>query len=149
MCKLTHTLSEITDRHAPSITRTRSVRPTLPCYDDNITSAKRKRRKAKRKWRKTGLQSDFNVFKTIKNQVTYLTNQARRSFYTDFVNNNSSDQGKLFRAAKKLLNKNEKLSFLENQNKTVLANDIGKFFVRKIVKIRDDIENCELDPEAC
>ena len=89
------------------------------------------------------------MFKTIKNQVTYLTNQARRSFYTDFVNNNSSDQGKLCRAAKKLFNKNEKLSFLENQNKTVLANDIGKFFVRKIVKIRDDIENCELDPEAC
>ncbi|CAB4006038.1 Hypothetical predicted protein, partial [Paramuricea clavata] len=32
-----------------------------------------------------------------------LMNQARCSFYTDFVNNNSSDQGKLFRAEKSCL----------------------------------------------
>lgn len=95
------TLSEIINRHAPFISRTMRVRPAVPWYDDNIKAAKRKRRKGERRWRKTGLPSDFNAFKTIKNQATHLMNQARRSCYTDFVNNNSSDQGKLFRAAKK------------------------------------------------
>jgi hypothetical protein len=69
--------------------------------------------KAERRWRKTGLPSDSNAFKTIKNQVTHLMNQPGRSFYTDFDNNNTSDQGKLFRAAKKLLNKNENCLFLK------------------------------------
>ena len=40
-------------------------------------------------------------------------NVARKEFYTDFIAENSSDQGKLFRAAKKLLAKKEVPSFPE------------------------------------
>ena len=59
-----------------------SVRPAVPWYDDNIKAAKRKSIKAERMWRTTGLPSDFNAFKTIKNQVSHLMNQAGRSFYS-------------------------------------------------------------------
>ena len=50
------------------------------------------------------------------------------------------DQGKLFRAAKKLLAKKEVPSFPDYVDKSVLANDIGNFFIRKIESIRSDID---------
>ena len=66
-------------------------------------------------------------------------NDARRIFYTDFIAENSADQGKLFRAAKKLLAKKEVPHFPEYCDNTVIANEIGRFFARKIDLIRSEI----------
>ena len=59
-------------------------------------------------------------------------NQARQAFYTNFIDENSTDHKRLFRATKQLLAKKEELSFPNYQDKSKLANDIGGFFVRKI-----------------
>ena len=72
-------------------------------------------------------------------------NVARRTFYTDFITENSSDQGRFFRAAKKLLTKKEKPCFPDYHDKSVLANDIGQFFIRKVMVIRSDIDTID-DP---
>ena len=69
-----------------------------------------------------------------------MMNAAKKDFYTNFIAENSTDQGKLFRAAKKLLGKKEVPSFPNYVDKSVLANDIGKFFIRKIESIRSDID---------
>ena len=69
-----------------------------------------------------------------------MMNVAKKDFYTNFVAENSMDQGKFFRAAKKLLAKKEVPSFPGYVDKPVLANDIGKFFIRKIESIRLDID---------
>ena len=50
------------------------------------------------------------------------------------------DLEKLLRAARKLLAKKEVLSFPGYVDKSVLSNDIGKFFIRKIESIRSDID---------
>jgi hypothetical protein len=42
------TLSEIINRYSNFISRTMSVRPAVPWYDDNIKAAKRKSIKAER-----------------------------------------------------------------------------------------------------
>ena len=60
-----------------------------------------------------------------------MINIAKKDFYTNFIAENSTDQGKLFRAAKKLLAKKEVPSLPDYVDKSVLANDIGKFFIRK------------------
>ena len=67
-------------------------------------------------------------------------NAARKDFYTDFAMENASDQGRLFRAAKKLLSKKEAPSFPNYLEKTALTNDIGRFFIRKIKTIRSNID---------
>ncbi|CAB4017608.1 Hypothetical predicted protein [Paramuricea clavata] len=72
-------------------------------------------------------------------------NQARRKFYADFIEENKADQGQLFKAAKKLLGKKEELSFPDHFDKVSLANDIGRFFVRKIENIRSDINAVQFD----
>ena len=51
--------------------------------------------------------------------------QERPSMHASFIAENSTDQRKLFRAAKKLLAKKEVPSFPDYSDKSVLANDIG------------------------
>ena len=145
LCNYNATLSRMIDRHAPLKKKTLRPRPKVPWYNADIDNAKRIQRKAERRWRKTKLLSDLIIFKSKKNHVTYLMNQARQVFYTNFIDENSVDQGRLFRATKKLHARTDELSFPDYHNKTALANDINDFFVRKITKIRADIDATDVD----
>ena len=98
----TTTLSQVLDGHAPLKTKTVRARPKVPWYTSEIAEAKRRRRKAERRWRRTRSHEDLLAFKKLKNHVTYLSTRSKRAFYSDFVNDNSEDQGKLFRATRSL-----------------------------------------------
>ena len=80
--------------------------------------------------------------------MTYLTNQARQTFYTNFIDENSTDHKRLFRATKQLLAKKEELSFPNYQDKSKLADDMDGFFVPKINRIRSDIDAVDIDLSA-
>ena len=125
------TLRMLIDCHAPLKSKTVKAPPSLPWYTAEIGAAKCLRRKAERRWRKTGRQEDRHAFKVQRNRVTYMMNAAKKDFYTNFFAENSMDQGKLFRAAMKLLAKKEVPSFPGYADKSVLANDIGKFLSAK------------------
>lgn len=114
------TLSGLINHYAPiKIKRVRS-RPQVPCYNEKIAEAKRQRRRVERIWQRSKLTSDFLVFKEKKNNATFIINKARKAFYTDFINVNSCDQGKLFREMRKLL---------------APKDYIGRFFCSKINNI--------------
>ena len=55
----------------------------------------------------------------------------------------------MFNAAKKLLGiKNEPL-FAEHLDKTIIANDIGRYFVTKVENIRNEIDATLISQSAC
>ncbi|PFX18016.1 hypothetical protein AWC38_SpisGene17650 [Stylophora pistillata] len=56
------------------------------------------------------------------NPVTYLLNKAKHQYYTESVDENSSDQGRLFRASKKLLGYNDTPLFAHYEDKSLLQN---------------------------
>ena len=132
------TLSALLDRHAPLKTRRRVTRPVVPWYNETIDNAKRERKKAERKWRKTKAADDLLDFKSKRNHVTYLMNKARRDFCSEFMVENGADQRhqrklfRLFNAANKLLGMKDEPLFAEHLDKTIIANDIGRYFVRKV-----------------
>ena len=136
----TTTFSALLERHAPLKTRRRVTRPVVLWYNETIDNAKRERKKAERKWRKTKAADDLLDFKSKRNHVTYLMNKARRDFYSEFMVENGADQRKLFNAAKKLLGMNDEPLFAEHLDKTIIANDIGRYFVRKVENIRNEID---------
>ena len=140
------TLSSLLDEHAPPCTRAIVSRPSVPWFNEEIRSAKRQRRRSERKWKLSNLDADFQAFKTIKNKTTYIMNNARRQFYTEFVENNSHDQRKHFCATKKLLNKKSDTALLSYCDKTSLANDTGTYFIKKISDIRAELDN---KPHQC
>ena len=134
------TLAGLLDRRAPLKTKTVTVRPQVPWYSEEILEAKRARRRAERKWRTTRSVADFVSFKRHKNNVTHLLKEGKSAFLTDFISQNSNNQGKLFRAVKNLLVKTKSLCFSDYTDKSALANDIGKYFVKKISRLREELD---------
>ena len=96
----------------------------VPWYSSEINDAKRSRQKAERKWRRTRLPVDFADFKRKSNKVTNLMNETREEFYSKFIEDNRTDQRKLFCAAKKLLCASDVLNFPVYLVKTMLANSL-------------------------
>ena len=134
-------LSALLDKHAPVRTRTRDSRPVVPWYSNEINDARRSHRKAERKWRITRLPVDFADFKRKRNKVTNPMNKSREKFFSKSIEDNGTDQRKLFCVAKKLLGISDVLNFPVYLDKTVLANDVGKFFVLKVELIRQDTDS--------
>ena len=55
------TLRMLIDCHAPLKSKSVKARPSAPWYAAEIGAVKRLRRKAERRWRKTGRQEDLQV----------------------------------------------------------------------------------------
>lgn len=72
--------------------------------------------------------------------MTYIMNMVRREFFSKLITENSADQGRLFRATKRLLCETNELFSPDYHDRVALANDIGRFFVRKFERIRCDID---------
>ena len=62
-------------------------------------------------------------------------NKARRDFYSEFLVENSADQRKLFSAAEKLLGMKDEPLFAEHLDKTIIANDIGRYLSVSLIAI--------------
>ena len=71
-------LKMILDLHAPSTTRTRAI---MPRYNDTIHMARRNRRKAERKWRKTRSVDDRELYLAAKQNVCDLTISAKEAYF--------------------------------------------------------------------
>ena len=66
--------------------------------------------------------------------------KAKCSFFSDFVKENSNNQGTLFKAIKGMLVEKNVISF-PGRNETALVNELGKYFVQKISNIHSEINN--------
>lgn len=95
------TLSAASDPHAPLVTKSITVRPMVPWFSEDIRDSRRERRSV----------HDLLAFKKNRNFTTYLMNEARRKFYSDFIVENNSNQRKLFSATKRLLNQGHEVTF--------------------------------------
>ena len=135
-----NTLMATLDKHAPLMTRTIVQRPRVPWFSQEIREAKRQRRKAEKKWRKSRLESDLVAFKAKRNFTTRLMSKARREFYCNFIDENSGDQKKLFRKSQRLFNRTMDDGLPPNLDSRTFSNDLGKFFVQKIDTIRTQLD---------
>ena len=124
-------LADTFNTHAPLKFKKVTIRPRLPWFNNEIKSAIRLRRVAERKWRRTNNACDLLNYKIHRNKVTSIMNKARCEFYKEFINTNSSNQRKLFRATKRLLRQSNDVPFPPFNDKLTFANNMGSFFVKK------------------
>ena len=122
-------LQAILDKHAPLKTKKH-----VPWFNSQIKAAIRARQKAERIWHKSKSAHDLSVFKAKKNHATFIMNQARCEYYTSHIQENNSNQRKLFQSTKALLCDAKDVSFPPG-DPDELANDFGNFFVQKIERI--------------
>lgn len=104
-------------------------RPTYSADHPALIQAHRDRRKAESRWRTSGLPSDLAVFKVKQTYVIHLMNEARCTYYKQCIDKNS----------KSLLNLLPDKSLPPHTNASVLANEMGEYFIHKIVAIRSQL----------
>ena len=70
------------------------------------------------------------------NLVVNLMNDARRVYCNQFIEDNSTDQRRLFAASKSLLYMKKDRSLPPHSDVSLCANDMAQFFIAKIANIR-------------
>ena len=69
-----------------------------------------------------------------------LMNEARLVYYYQFMEDNSTDRRRLFAASKSLMNMKKDRSLPPHSDVSLLANDMGQFFIAKINNIRSKLD---------
>ena len=141
--------SRILDCYAPPSTRVVTIRPAAPWYSNEIKIEKRQRRRLKRRWRKSRLPSDRVRFTQKCRLVNRLLWSSRTEYYSQIVNDNQSNQQKLFGVVNKLLHVTPDLMYPPHINANELANSLPTFFNEKIATIhRDLVQRCPNDSDC-
>ena len=112
-----------------------------------MKAAIRARRKAVRIWRKSKSAHDLSVFKAKKNYATLIMNKAPCEYYTSHIQENSSNQRKLFQSTKASLCDSKDVSFPPG-DPYQLANDFGNFFVQKIERINRSLADLSAQSQS-
>ena len=97
------------------------------------------RRRLERKWHSTRLLWDREQYIHQCYVVNNLIESLKSTYYTDIINEHSSDQRILFTTVGKLLQKSTNKRYPPSSDDTVLANSFADFFTSKIDKIHQGL----------
>ena len=133
-------LSSILDIHAPVRTKTVTLRPAAAWYSEEINSLKKHRRRLERRWRRTKLPADGQLFTDQCRAVNDLLCSSKKSYYTSLINDNQSDYKLIFTTIDNLLHRKCDTPYPPCNSPSELANKFVEFFSDKITKIRVDLD---------
>ena len=136
------TLGACLDKHAPTQTKTMVVRPKVPWFDPSIKRLKQIRRRTERNWKRN--KSDPNLrdlFHQARNSYSYHLHLAKKTHFSNAINDASGDQKKLYNIIKSLTSVNHENPLPNHDSLLQLANDFGNFFIVKIETIRRNIDS--------
>ena len=128
-------LASALDRHAPLRARRVTDRPSAPWMTGDIKLLKAERRKAERRWRKTGLTCDKMFFKSLSIKLNELISTSKRLFYEAKISAANSSKY-LYGLVSHFYDKNKTSVFPNNVPFKSLPNLFNDYFTSKISKIR-------------
>ena len=132
-------LAAIVDRHAPLCTRTITLRPGSPWYNEEIRDLKHEKRKWEKKWRQTKLVVHRDIFYEVCQREAEAILQAKGTYLSGKVNECGRDRKQLFRVAKSLLGEPTEPTLPTHESKKDLSDRFSRYFVDKISTIRQSI----------
>ena len=103
---------------------------------EQLLHLKRQRRRAERRWLKSGLTVDRQIFSRLKQQVTKLVQQAKTTCRELFLNVNT------------LLGKAKPATFPTTYTEEELSGVFSDFFQSKIIAIRNNLDRVASSPSS-
>ena len=138
-----HVLTSLIDKHAPMRTKLITLRPSCPWYNQELHDAKHLRRKLERRWRKSRLTIDHEIYRTQCSLVNKLLRHARINYYSEKLEACGRDQKSLFKVTNTLLGKANVAALPSDRPSDKIAQDFSDFFVGKVDDIRVGIASGE------
>ena len=131
------TLKDIYDKLAPVQTRVVNRRPWAPWYNEDLREAKREKRRAERKFRKTKLTVSKQMYIEACERYNRLLENCKTSYYKNKIE--GADRNRLFCLVNSLF-KTSKNILPTHNSREVLADEFNTYFINKIRGIRNEIE---------
>ncbi|XP_072028487.1 uncharacterized protein [Amphiura filiformis] len=132
-------LRELLDAHTPVTERSVNVRPMCQWYSDSLRSAKRHKRRLERKFRKSKLEVDRQIYIDACRSYRYALNESKRIYHNDRITGSNCKQ--LFRIVDSLTNPNKDRVLPTSKSPAHLANEFADYFDSKIQKIRENLNS--------
>jgi hypothetical protein len=126
--------SSVLDEVCPIVEKTRTIKPRLPWFNDDIHKQRCLRRKLERKWKKSRSVADELAFRSQKDHVCTLITNAKIVYFTDKCANASVKE--VYNTINVLLNKPRNV-LPDYHDK--LASEFLAFFVNKVETIRNKV----------
>ena len=137
--ELDYALQTTLDEHAPLVTRHISSRPVSPWYCLDIKDAKKLKRQAERKWRKSGLEIHRTIFTKQRNEANGLVDKLKRHYFLNKFEGIKSCK-ELFVTTDFLLGKENNTALPSGSDKDLCERFLN-FFNKKIVTIRTALDS--------
>jgi len=133
-----------------------TLRPAAAWDNDDIEEKKEKKTKLERRWHKSHLVIDRELYKERCKVVSSLIKKVKENYYSNIIQENKGNQKILFNTINRLLHRNTEKCYPTAPSSEVLANRFADFFCPKIEAIRNDlftrytsVANSLGDTEAC
>ena len=127
-------LTDVVDKHAPLMTKTIKVVPTAPWFDTDYANLRKRRRKAEKKYRKSGLNSDKKVYLSLHKEAIDTAFNKKKTLVSRKLKEGSSKT--LYAVVNELIDNKKEIVLPQSASDVELANEFQKFFKEKIEKIR-------------
>ena len=98
--------------------------------------------------RKTNLPKDFAEYHKARNHYCAKLRDAKKTYYTNLIQESSGDSKKLFQVANSLCKERNNNMLPPHSDSLQLANDFGDYFYRKITLIQEEIQRCNIPPPS-
>ena len=129
-------LASLMDRHAPKITKKVKIVKSAPWFDTEYRELRKQRRKAEKRYKRTGEPCDKEAFKHLRKQTTVFALQKKREYFTSQINNAKNKPKVLFNVVHTLMDKKQDSVLPTANSDSELANKFLYYFKDKISKIR-------------
>ena len=135
------------DIYAPATKRSCTNRARQPWYNSDIHVARRARRKCEKRWRKTRLEADHQLYLEELQRVNTMIDNAKKCYIKEQLC--TADIKTVFRTVNGLLNNNNK-TLPSHDSPQCLSNEFAQYFRDKVKKIYDGLESeqCNVDSSS-
>ncbi|CAG2242592.1 unnamed protein product [Mytilus edulis] len=115
------------------------MRPNTEWYTDELRLAKRDRRKAERRMRKSNLTVHRQIFQDTCLKASKLLLKSKKDYFSTKISEIEHDQKQLHRLTNDLMGNRREIILPSHKDEKVLADKFCEFFVGKISAIRDNL----------
>ena len=137
-------MTSVMNKHAHEKTKTIKIVPRVPWFDSEYAALRRQRRKAEKKYKKSGSQEDHCTYTNIRNQTTALAKSKKKSYVTIKLASDKSSKN-VYTIVNNILDNNQETLLPSSPSDITLANEFRKYFSDKVNKIRASIATSDIN----
>lgn len=140
--------TSLLNTHAPFVEKKVCVVDTAPWFDSEYRTLRTERRRAETKWRRTRSEDDRAAYKKLCDEASILALEKKKQHFSKTINNSNGNPRTLYAMVNKELDRKQSKKLPDyTDDLDELATTFNDFFVNKIDKIRENMDNFELPDE--